>query len=80
MFVASGERPKSKVSIKQEVKVKYSFLQNQSRYKVSREHSKKLSVHFYSVNFTLKIKLIFFSNLYHLFLFDYILQQMLFLI
>ena len=57
MFVASGERPKSKVSIKQEVKVKYSFLQNQSRYKVSREHSKKLSVHFYSVNFTLKIKL-----------------------
>ena len=80
MFVASGERPKSKVSIKQEVKVKYSFLQNQSRYKVSREHSKKLSVHFYHVNFTLKINLIFFSNLYHLLLFDYILQQMLFLI
>lgn len=80
MFVASGERPKSQVSNKQELKVKYSFLQNQSRYKVSREHSKKLSVHFYSVNFTLKIKLIFFSNLYHLLLFDYILQQMLFLI
>ena len=48
MFVASGERPKSKVSIKQEVKVKYSFLQNQSRYKVSR-NTQKSSVFIFTV-------------------------------